>query len=335
MPKISKKSKRIIFYDENKIKQINPETIKLWNKYKIDMSIRELSEQTIEQYYYDLLNWWIYILDYQGNICITEISEDDITEFLYYCKSNGNNSRRMKRRISSISAFYKFLKKKKIISQNPMEYIDRPAKDTDIMSQTFLSEEQVSNLKIKLIDLVEKYDKKNLHIALQYRTYVLLSLSTMARVNAISNIQWSQIDYENRTINDVLEKEGYLVTLYFSEEVKQSLIILKEYRKKHKINDDGWLFIAKDDNTSRGNTYHKADKTTLWRWCKRIGKLIDIPELHPHDFRHSGATLLKNRGMPLEDVSLLLNHKSTDVTNKFYIKADKKAIANNKDKFDI
>lgn len=335
MIQIAKKSQRIIFYNEDKIKDINKNTINLWHKYKIDMSIRELSEQTINQYYYDLLNWWIYVLEYQGNLCITELSEDDITEFLYYCKSNGNNSRRMKRRISSISAFYKFLKKKKIITQNPMDYIDRPTKDNDIMSQTFLSEEQVSILKQKLIELIEIYDKKNLHIPLQYRTYALLSLSTMARVNAISNIRWSQIDYENRTINDVLEKEGYLVTLYFSEEVKQSLIILKEYRNKHNINDDGWLFIAKDDNTLSDNNYHKADKTTLWRWCKRIGKLIDIPELHPHDFRHSGATLLKNKGMALEDVSLLLNHKSTDVTNKFYIKADKKVIANNKDKFEI
>jgi integrase/recombinase XerC len=63
--------------------------------------------------------------------------------------------------------------------------------------------------------------------------------------------------------------------------------------------------------------------------------LIGIPELHPHDFRHTGATLLKNRGMALEDISTLLNHKSADVTNKFYIKADKKAISQNKDKFEL
>lgn len=300
------------------------------------MSLRELSEQTINQYYYDLISWWIYVLENQGNVCVTELDEDDITEFLFYCKTHGNNSRRMKRRMSSIGAFYKFLRKKKIISENPMDYIDRPTKDVDVTTQTFLSEEQIIDLKKKLVDLYAIYSKKSLeHLALQYRCYALLSLSTMARVNAISNIQWSQIDYDNRTINNVLEKEGYLVTLYFSLEVKEILLALKEYRKSHNINDNDWLFIAKDDNSLNNNLYHKADKSTLWRWCKRIGKLINIPELHPHDFRHSGATLLKNKGMALEDVSLLLNHKSTDVTNKFYIKADKKAIANNKDKFEI
>lgn len=310
--------------------------MKLWNKYKIDMSLRELSEQTINQYYYDLISWWIFVLENQGNVCVTELDEDDITEFLFYCKTNGNNSRRMKRRMSSIGAFYKFLRKKKIITENPMEYIDRPTKDSDVATQTFLSEEQIIELKRKLVDLYQIYSKKSLeHLALQYRCYALLSLSTMARVNAISNIQWSQIDYDSRTINNVLEKEGYLVTLYFSLEVKEILLLLKEYRVLHNIDDNGWLFIAKDDNNLNNNSYHKADKSTLWRWCKRIGKLINVPELHPHDFRHSGATLLKNKGMALEDVSLLLNHKSTDVTNKFYIRADKKAIANNKDKFEI
>ena len=45
--------------------------------------------------------------------------------------------------------------------------------------------------------------------------------------------------------------------------------------------------------------------------------------LHPHDFRHSQASLLKNSyGVPLEDISLLLNHSGTDVTRKFYIKED-------------
>jgi hypothetical protein len=33
----------------------------------------------------------------------------------------------------------------------------------------------------------------------------------MARVTAISSIKWEQINFEERTINDVVEKEGYVV----------------------------------------------------------------------------------------------------------------------------
>ena len=65
----------------------------------------------------------------QGNQSIIDLTEDDVTEFLYFCKTEGNNSRRMKRRMASISAFYKFLRKKKLITENPMEFMDRPKKD--------------------------------------------------------------------------------------------------------------------------------------------------------------------------------------------------------------
>ena len=49
----------------------------------------------------------------------------------------------------------------------------------------------------------------------------------------------------------------------------------------------------------------------------------------------SGATLLKNAGMSLEDVSSLLNHAGTDVTNKYYIKKDTTKIQSAKDRFEI
>ena len=50
--------------------------------------------------------------------------------------------------------------------------------------------------------------------------------------------------------------------------------------------------------------------------------MIGVPTLHPHDFRHSGATMLRKAGMDIEDVSTLLNHESTSTTIKYYIKQD-------------
>lgn len=329
------KNNRISLYDSSKAKKINETTLKLFKKYNIELNLRELSEKTIHQYYYDLMSWWIYVLDNQSNVSVLDLDEDDITEFLFFCKQQGNSTRRMKRRMASISAFYKFLKKKRLINFNPMDCIDRPKKDVNVNVQTFLSEEQVSNLKLKLDELIKEYSYKgilNQHIALQYKTFCLIALSTMARVNAISSLTWEQCDLINRTFDDVIEKEGYVVTLYFSEEVKEMLLLLKRFRKDNDINDNGYILVAQ---TFDGETpvFNKSKPDTLWRWTKRIGKLINVPELHPHDFRHTGATILKNKGMALEDVSQLLNHQSTDVTNKFYIKADKKIISENKDKY--
>lgn len=155
---MAKKSKHIQVHDDKILSKINLETMKLWNKYKIDMSLRELSEKTIAGYQNDLESWWIYIYKNQGNQSIVDLTEDDITELLYFCKTEGNNSRRMKRRMASISAFYKFLRKKKLITENPMEFMDRPKKDTDVITQTFLTVEQVQELRIVLQNLVENAD---------------------------------------------------------------------------------------------------------------------------------------------------------------------------------
>lgn len=122
------RSKKICLLDYDKLSKVNSETLKLYKKYEVDMAIRELSKKSIAVYYNDLVNWWMYIYDYQDNRSVKEINEDDIIEFIYFCKQNGNNTERIKHRMASISAFYKFLRKRKLIVENPMDYVDRPKK---------------------------------------------------------------------------------------------------------------------------------------------------------------------------------------------------------------
>lgn len=319
-------SKKIRFHDEDKLANINKDTTKLYNKYKVDMSLRDLSLKTVSGYDNDLSHWFIYIYDNQGNQCITDLDEDDITEFLYYCKTEGNNTERMKRRMSSISAFYKFLRKKKIIKDNPMEFIDRPKRGAPIFTQTYLTKEQVELMRNKLTE----YRNNKGFNAIYYQLYALFSLSTMARVNAVSNLKWETIDFDNRVCNNVLEKEGRYVTLYFNQEVKDLLIELKLDRENNNIKDGGYVFYNDVDGKIQ-----PFSNGTLDQWCKKIGEMINVTTLHPHDFRHSGATLYKNSGMSLEDVSALLNHLGTDITKKFYLKADATKIQANKDKYNI
>ena len=314
------RSKRIVLHNEEKLKQINPETQKLMQKYKIDMSLRDLSPKSIYSYEKDLNQWFIYILDHQFNQSVTELSDDDITEFLYFCKQEGNNVERMKRRMAAISAFYKFLRKKKLIKENPTEFMDRPKKGMPVTVQTYLTHEQVDLMRTKLTEYGD----------LQLKTYAMFSLSTMARVNAIANLKWEQIDFEARECRDVLEKEGYIVELSFSNEVKDLLLALKKEREDKGINDYGWVFYSRYNNETK-----PISNGTLLEWCKKIGNMIGVPTLHCHDFRHSGATLLKNMGMSLEDISELLHHSGTDVTSKFYIKKDTSKIKALKDKFDF
>lgn len=319
---MAERSKRIILFDPQKLKKVNDGTISLLNKYRIDMELRELSEKTITSYESDLNQWVIYVLENQENKCVLDITEDDLTEFFYFCKKEGNNSRRIKRRMASISAFYKYLRKKRLIVENPCEFIDRPKKDVDVAVQTFLTQEQVFLMKYRLKEMVEQGKRD----AKEIRLYALFSLSTMARVSAVASIRWEQIDFSGRTCNDVLEKEGKIVTLYFSEEVKEMLFTLHHERMANGIDDGGYVF---------GKNGKPVGKDVLTSWAHKVGRIIGVPTLHPHDFRHSGSQLLKLNGCPIEQISELLNHSGLDVTKKHYLKADKKKMREYKDRYEV
>lgn len=280
------------------------------------MTIRELSPKSIYQYKRDIMQWFAYLAENQFNPVITDVKEDDIEEFIFWCKENGNNTERIKRRMSAISAFYLFLRRKKLCAENPCEFILRPKKGLPVVVQTFLTEEQYNRMKNVL--------KENGD--LQLEVYGRLSIDTMARVNAISNIKWEQIDFEGRTINDVLEKEGYIVTLYFSEDVKELLLELKKQREEQQI-ECPYLFITSQKT--------QASVQTLTEWCKKIGRMIGVDTLHPHDFRHSGSQLMSLKGAPIELISELLHHMSTDTTRQFYLRSDKAQILKQKELYQI
>ena len=317
---MAERSKRICLYNEETAKNINQETLKLFQKYQIDMSMRDLSENTVKQYNADLMQWFIYMHDNQFNLSVLDATEDDISEYYYWRKQQGNNVNRQKRIMSSISAFYKFLRKKRLIKESPVEFIDRPKQGLPIAIQTYLTKDQVQLMREKL----EEYGD------IQLQAYAFLSLTTMARVHAIASLKWDQVDFDERVCSDVLEKEGKIVELSFSEETKDYLLKLIKYRKENNIDDHGRIFIS---------PYVTDDKPiqdgTLNSWCKKIGDLIGVPSLHPHDFRHSYATLMKNAGIDLESISEMLNHASVDVTKKFYIKADSSKIRKLKDSVNI
>lgn len=315
---MAERSKRINLFDEEKAKLINPETLKLFQKYQIDMSIRDLSKNTVVQYNSDLMQWFIYMYNNQFNLSVLEATEDDLEEYYYWRKQQGNNVNRQKRVMASISAFYKFLRKKKIIKESPTEFLERPKQGQPIITQTFLTIEQVNLLREKLTEYGD----------IQLQTYIFFGLSTMARVNAMANLKWEQVDLEERICSDVLEKEGKIVDLYFSEEVAELLKKMKQQRIENNINDYGWVFY-----TPHVNEHTCINNGTLNDWCKKAGEMIGVPSLHNHDLRHSGSNILKELGMEIQDIAELLHHESTETTVKHYLTVNKKKVKENKDKF--
>src|SRR3712207_9273609 len=64
-------------------------------------------------------------------------------------------------------------RKKRIIKENPMEFIDRPRKDTDVVTQTFLTKDQVEQIKRKLKDRSEEHTSELQSANISYAVFCL------------------------------------------------------------------------------------------------------------------------------------------------------------------
>lgn len=309
---MSNQSKRI-FIEGN----INPKNLAMYNMYKGYNELKGLSNKTIKTYEYDLFQWFKYLNSFQEDKLYYEVTEEDIEEFLMYCKINGNEVSRLQRRCAAISSFYIFLRRKKRVDNNPLEFIERPRKKMFVRNKHFLKLEQVNEMKSNLCLLED----------IVAQTFVLLAINTAARNNALRNIKWQDIDWEEREIQ-VIEKGPKLVTLYFSEELKQQLLKLKEYHEKLKI-DIPQIFITK----YRGQ-YKHCGKNMPGEWVKRAGELIGIKDLTPHSLRRTAATLLYHNEVDIFNISQILNHNNI-ATTQIYLQVNARKLKELKDSVNI
>jgi integrase/recombinase XerC len=320
--------KYVKYVTDEKLQKVNPQNKQLINKY-FSFKNMNLSDASKKSYQSDFNQWLVYIMENYENRYILDIVNDDvddmvdlIEDFIAFCTSVlGNNERRIQRRMSSISSFFLYLRKKRKIKENPVDFLDRPkvGKGEKLqIKQTFLTKEQVEQIREGLKEIGD----------IQLELFFEFGLSTMARVNAISNVRIDQIDFQKNRIEGVIEKEGYEVTLFPSARAMELIKEWLEYRKQNGIENE-YLFLSQ-----RGG-WKKADKSLFQNsWIKKIGRIIDV-DLHCHDLRHSGSNLLYHNGMSLEDVSQLLNHKSTNVTKDHYLRMNYEAIQDKKAQFEI
>lgn len=329
---MSEKRKYIKYVTEEKIALVNPENKRIIERY-FNYKQTNLSEASRASYQSDFNQWLVYILDNYNNDSIMYLAQNEpdeminiIEDFLAFCRSVlGNNERRIQRRMASISSFFIFLRKRyrEKIKENPLEYLDRPKigkGEKPQIKQNFLTKEQVKKIRNKLSRMNE----------LQLQLFFEFGLSTMARANAIANVKVEQIDFKNNRITDVLEKEGYIVNLFPSKLTMKLIKDWLDYRKKNGIECE-YLFIS----YYRGEWSGVAKGTLQNSWIKKIGDIVNIPNLHCHDLRHSGSNLLFASGVSLNTVSKLLNHKGVQVTQDHYILDDYDKIQEEKAKFEI
>ena len=255
---------------------------------------KNYSDKTIINYELDLKDYFLFLesesLDYK------DIEYDDLRFLFDHFEKLKLSNKSIRRHISSIKGFYKYLVTNNIISNNPFIYVNLPRKEQKLPRYLTINEllEIFSNIEIKT-----NYDLRD-------RLILELMYATGVRVSELVNIKVIDIDLYNTSIK-VFGKGQKERIVYYNEVVvnllNQYLKIYPELNKKHLP----YLFLNHigDKLTTQGISYIINQV---------IAKINFKKHVTPHMLRHSLATHLLNNGCDISTVQELLGHSSISTT---------------------
>lgn len=186
------------------------------------------------------------------------------------------------------------------VSKNPCRNVDK-FKIT-CYKERFLSESEAERLMVCINNSQNKL----------LRYFVPLALVTGARKRELLDAQWSHFDLPKKIWSIPMTKSGRPRYVPLTDQALQVLVNLELFLISLGMRDDlagtPWLF----PNPRTGKPYNTIFKA--WNTARNEAGLGDV---RIHDLRHSFASALVNKGVPIYDVQKLLGHSNIKTTERY------------------
>lgn len=257
---------------------------------------RGYSENTVKSYEDDL-NQFVTFLTENGIDDFQKVKRNDVRNFITFLIESKISKRSITRKISTLKTFFKILKHKNIIENDPMSF-SKGLKFEKKLPQT-LSVAVVLNFldSFKDDDFLELRD----HLIFE----ILYGCGT--RSNELINIQDKDVDIENRIIKIEKGKGDKERIVPFNNKIKELMLKYIPLRDKIRKHDCKEFLISRNGKKLDNSIIRKIVK-------KRIKDYAEISNISPHTLRHSFATHLLNSGADIRFVQELLGHSSIGTT---------------------
>lgn len=276
---------------------IDAEALKM---FFVAKNIQGCTKRTLN-YYRLTIEAFLRFLNYKP---LREITTNDIRYYLAIKKerdgnkdSNINNIRRV------LSSFFGWLHEEEYISKNPIlkikkirveKRIKKPFKDTEIELMRY---EAIKDLRLTAI--------------------IEVLLSTGCRISEISRMNRRDLDNDEIIVYGKGKKER---TVYLNARSKTAL----ERYLESRLDRNEPMFVSNDE------PHDRLLVSGIGIVIRELGKRCGINDTHPHRFRRTAATMALNRGMPIEQVQIMLGHESIETTTIYAISAQETVKTNHK-----
>ncbi|WP_040397161.1 tyrosine recombinase XerC [Anaerococcus senegalensis] len=288
-------------------------------------SIRALSEKTIREYRYDLINFVyfqilrkVYFNDKENlnndikneriNInklfnrsFINDINIQDMYSYISYLDNELNdNSSTRSRKISALRSFYKYLHQEiEIIDNNITEKLRNPKIQKRQPVYLTLSETEL------LLDTIN--EEKNEFLRNRDLAIVFTFLTTGMRLSELVSVDLKDIKDDHFSIVGKGNKER---TIYLTKNcidlIDNYIMIRKNYLKEIKVDA---LFIS----IRKNRISNRAVQSTVEKYLKKAG--FDTRVYSTHKLRHTAATLMYKYGnVDIRALKDVLGHESVSTT---------------------
>lgn len=141
-----------------------------------------------------------------------------------------------------------------------------------------------------------------------YRDLAIVDIlaSTGMRVGELVLLNKSDVNFLERECK-VLGKGNKERIVYFDARTKIHLLNYLSTRR----DDNNALFV------SLNSPFKRISISSIELRIRKMGRELDIEKAHPHKFRRTLATKAIDKGMPIEQLQVLLGHKRIDTTLQY------------------
>lgn len=258
---------------------------------------KRFSVHTQRAYRDDILSFYIF-RKIDTDEAVLSANSSDVRKWMHYLAENKVGARSIKRKISSLKAFYKFLLRENYLTKNPVEGVIAPKSRHSLPD--FFTERDLTNL-FDFVLFESTYEGQRDKIILNLFYY------TGMRLSELVNLRIVDVDFGLKQIK-VTGKRNKQRQIPLSDNFLAELQHYLTVRDAFSPGDpQGYLML-----TSKATpVYARMVQRIVSKYFEQV---TTADKKHPHKLRHSFATHMLNHGADLNAVKELLGHANLAAT---------------------